>query len=298
LALRFLAAAACSLLITEGAAHPQQPAARLEDRLRDYIERFEREAAALVAEERYVQRLVVRAEPPVPALTRELRSDYVLVKPADSAPWLGYRDIYEVDGAPVRERDARLVELLRRTAPDSLARAAAFVSEGARFNLGPERTINTPTLPMQLLARANASRMRLRAARGWQGRDVAEVAVEESGRPTIVRTPEGASVESRGTVTVRVADGAILAADLRFRFSTARRRDREAVLRVEYGEAPGVTVPVPIRMTEDLPTPDGAATGTATYSNYRRFQTSGRIMKIGDGSPIFTPSGAPSCTAR
>lgn len=279
MASRFLAAAACSLLITEGAVVAQRPAAaRIDDRVRDSIARFEQEAAALVAEERYVQRLDLRGQTaPGAARTRELRSDYVLVKPADTEPWLGYRDIYEVDGTPVRERDARIVHILGTTAPDSLARAAAFAREGSRYNLGPERTINTPTLPMQLLARANARRFRLRAPRGWEHQERAYLTFSERTRPTLVRTPEGLSVESRGTITVRVRDGAILAADLRFHFSGTRRDDPEAVLRVEYGDVPGVTVPVPLRMTEELPMPDGRASGIATYTNYRRFQTSARI---------------------
>jgi hypothetical protein len=276
--MRSLAAVVCALLTIDAAAITQQPAGRLEDRLRDYIARFEQEAAALVAEERYVQRLDLHGQTsPEAARTRELRSDYVLVKPADTEPWLGYRDIFEVDGVPVRERDARVVHILSTTAPDSLARAAAFAREGSRFNLGPERTINTPTLPMQLLARANARRFRLRAPRGWQRQERAILTFSESSRPTIVRTPEGFSVDSRGTMTVRVSDGAILAADLRFHFQGVRRNDPEAVLRVEYGDVPGVAVPVPLRMTEELPMPTGRASGVATYANYRRFQTSARI---------------------
>jgi len=278
LASRFLAAAACSLLITEAAVLSPQPARRLEDRVRDYIERFEIEASALVAEERYVQRVEWQGHTPSEASrARELRSDYVLVKPADTEPWLGYRDIFEVDGVPVRERDARVVHILSTTAPDSLARAAAFVREGSRFNLGPERTINTPTLPMLLLARDNARRFRVETPRGWERQLRAIVTFSERSRPTIVRTPEGSSVASRGTMTVRVVDGAIVAADLRFRFQGARRNDPDAVLRVEYGDVPGVAVPVPLRMTEELPMPDGRASGVAVYSNYRRFQTSARI---------------------
>lgn len=278
MASRFLAAAACCLLITEGALLSQQPAAKLEDRLRDYIARFEQEASALVAEEHYFQRLETRGRDlQVTHWSRELRSDYVLVKPADTEPWFGYRDIYEVDRKPVRERDARLVQLLSSTAPDSRDRAAAFAREGSRFNLGPERTVNTPTMPMQLLARLNAPRFRVRAPRGWQRQAFAELTFEESIRPTIVRTPEGGSVESRGTVSVRVSDGAIFSARLRFKFSGRDRRDPEATLHVEYGHVPGISVPVPVRMSEELPMPDGKASGVATYSNYRRFQTTARI---------------------
>lgn len=247
--------------------------------MRDYIARFETEAAALVAEEHYVQQLRQLRGPLAalnPVTTRQLRSDYVLVKPSDSEPWLGYRDIFEVDGQAVRDRETRLVTVLSSTAPDSRARAVALVDEGARFNLGPERTINVPTLPLQLLARANAPRFRVRVPRRWERQAAVELTFEESVRPTIVRTPEGFPVESRGTVTVRVADGAILEANLRFYFLSERDKP-SASLTVIYGEVPGVSVPVPLRMSEELPTPSTHASGVATYSNYRRFQTTTRI---------------------
>ena len=276
--MRFLAAAACSLLITEGAARWQQPAATLEDRLREYIARFEREASALVAEEDYVQRLILiekgvqRGE-----RVRRLRSDYVLVKPSDSEPWLGYRDSFEVDGHAVRDREARLVKVLSETAADSRERARAMVQEGSRFNLGAERTVNVPTMPLQLLAQGNRMRFRLRVPRNWERETEVEIPFVESVRPTIVRTPEGASVETSGTVRVRVADGAILESRLQFRFSGEHARDNGASMQVQFGDVPGIAVAVPIRMSEAAGTPGASTHGIATYSKYRRFQTSVRI---------------------
>lgn len=285
--MRFLAAAACSLLITEAAARPQHPAAaRLEDRLRDYIERFEQEAATLVAEEHYVQRLTVnRYRGPQDERVRSLRSDYVLVKPADSQAWLGYRDVFEVDGRAVRDREDRVIKVLSGTAADSRERALALVEEGARFNLGPDRTTNVPTMPLQLLARAHAGRFGLKVPANWERKPSVELTFEEIVHPTIVRTPEGLSIESRGSVTLRVADGAILKATLYFIFpeppSSARRQESSARLTVTYGEVPDVNVPVPLRMSESAGgTSSGSSwsiQGNASYARYRRFQTAVRI---------------------
>jgi hypothetical protein len=192
-------------------------------------------------------------------------------------PWLGYRDVFEVDGEPVRERDARIVRMLQDTAPDSFQRAAAFAREGSRFNLGPERTVNTPMMPMQLLGRQHAGRIRMPAGRVARSGDRATVNFDEPSRPTIVRTPDGQDVWSSGQIVVRVSDGAILRATLRFRFVTGRVRD-ESTMSVDFGDVPGIQVPVPIRMTEQLAMPDGSrAAGDAVYSMYRRFQTSARI---------------------
>ena len=71
----------------------------------DFVDRF----SNVVTEERYVQsvsglsQLRNRSD-----RHRELRSDFLLVKPSDSSPWLPFRDVFEVDGAPVRDREERL----------------------------------------------------------------------------------------------------------------------------------------------------------------------------------------------
>lgn len=273
MASRFLAVAAWSLLSISAATQGRP----LPDRVRDYVDRFEREASALAAEEDYVQRLEEGRGGARVHSTRWLRSDYVLVKPADQAPWLGYRDIFEVDGAPVRDRSSRLEHVLSSTAPDSRARALAFVREGSRFNLGPERTINTPTLPIQLLARANADRLPLRAPHGWEREALVDLTFDERGRPTLVRTPEGFGVQTSGTIRARVADGAILSARLVFKFIGTPSKRPDAAMTVDYGEVTGIPVLVPLRMVEELPVANGQASGIATYSNYRRFQTTVRI---------------------
>src|SRR5687768_7418919 len=146
------------------AAAPEAQSRRsLPDLVRAYVERFEQEASALVAEEHYTQ--VVKTGLMLATAkteTRVLRSDFVLVKPSEAGPWLGYRDVFEVDGKEVRERDARLLNILETTSSDSLARAQRMADEGARFNLGPPRALNVPTMPLQLLAARHADRIRLR----------------------------------------------------------------------------------------------------------------------------------------
>src|SRR6266508_396598 len=85
----------------------------------DYHERF----TALVAEERYVQRVG-----PDPARAaggraieqeRILTSDYVIVRDfAGSNSWLGVRDVFDVDGEPVNADRTRLQSLLGDTTRD------------------------------------------------------------------------------------------------------------------------------------------------------------------------------------
>ncbi|MDQ3069382.1 MAG: hypothetical protein M3R55_06600 [Acidobacteriota bacterium] len=259
------------------------PAAQSEgslvERVRAYIERFETEASAIVAEEHYTQTVTSTLfRPHSETRSRVLRSDYVLVKPSDEGPWLGYRDVFEVDGKEVRERSARLMQILETTAPDSLARAERMALEGARFNLGPERTVNTPTMPMELLASRHKARIRLRATgRTDHGPSRAVLTFEERGRPTIVRTPEGVNVVASGEIVVRVADNAIMRARLVFRFDRRTARNAELTMQVSYADVPDIPVPMPLSLSEQFPIGTGSGSGDARYSHYRRFQTTARI---------------------
>jgi hypothetical protein len=115
--------------------------ARLDRYLLDYEERL----ANVVAEETYRQ--WVEDGPPNRRSTtsRILRSDFALTLTRQRSRWVGYRDTFEVDGNPVRDRDDRLQRLLRGGA---VGQAARIADQNARFNLGQDlvpRNINVPT---------------------------------------------------------------------------------------------------------------------------------------------------------
>src|SRR5262249_42728707 len=64
-----------------------------------------------------------------------------------------FRDVFEVDGRPVRDRDERLTRLFLNPSQKSQSQVEAIVAEGARYNIGRiARTMNTPMLPLQFLA--------------------------------------------------------------------------------------------------------------------------------------------------
>src|SRR5690349_16793375 len=83
-------------------------------RVRDYVEQYQRDLALVVSEERYEQELRF----PGPPLQRSrdltqktvLKSDFLLVRDA-AGGWVPFRDVFERDGAMVRDRDERLSQL-------------------------------------------------------------------------------------------------------------------------------------------------------------------------------------------
>src|SRR4051812_39724094 len=79
-----------------------------------YVADFHRQLSSIVAEERDVQdwrRVLDRRRGTNQLAHRELVSDLLLVKPDGFRVWMEFRDVFEVDGTPVRERDQRLVKM-------------------------------------------------------------------------------------------------------------------------------------------------------------------------------------------
>jgi VWFA-related protein len=121
-----------------------------------YLQQYEHDVSALVAEEDYVQRL------PNDRQSRRLRSDMLIILD-QVAGWVGFRDVFEVDGKPVHDRDERLAKLFLKPNANSFAQARRIVEESSRFNLNPaiggvNRTINQPLLALKFLRAANQAR--------------------------------------------------------------------------------------------------------------------------------------------
>ncbi len=127
-------------------------------------------------------------------MARTLRSDLVFIRLRGPLPWGTFRDVYEVDGQAVRDRERRLEKLLSAPRASEVERAKAILDEGSRYNLGPYRNVNAPTLGLLFLRSENQARLafKRKGTRTIAGFAAVEVAFEEKARPTIVRDPRGA----------------------------------------------------------------------------------------------------------
>jgi hypothetical protein len=248
-------------------AHAQPP--RLEDllrRLSAYLDSYEQRLAALVAEERYRQA--------VGPLERNLRSDYALTRAADKDAWVGYRDTFEVDGKPIRDREDRLIQLLTG---GTTAGAARIAEESSRFNLANTvvaRNINVPTLVLEMLHPRNRWRFRFsKSSEGViDGTRTWRIDYRERERPTFIRDSNGRDRPSHGSIWVNPATG-----EVRQTLLTWASEPRGTIT-VTYGHAPNIDALVPLTMTERYDARDSTITGDASYSNYRQFQTGARLL--------------------
>ena len=239
--------------------------ARVDRYLSDYGGSLE----SVVAEETYRQR--AKAGPGL-QLIRILRSDYALTYVSEV--WIGYRDTFEVDGQAVRDRDERLKRLLSMGA---VAQAERIDRQNAQYNLANDRlkrTVNVPTLALEVLQPRYRRRFSVRRLTNTSPQDGAGWILEfrERARPTLARTEDGRNQAARIEAVVDPATGEIR------RTMMSWERTKGSIV-VDYGRVDGVPVPVPLKMVERFTAgPDDEIDSEATYTNYRLFQTSGRLV--------------------
>jgi hypothetical protein len=239
-------------------------------RVSQYALDYGRELSSIVSEETYAQE--VRGESNATASAnaqRTLVSDYLAVRIPGMEGWLPFRDVYQVDGRPVRDREDRLVKLfLDAPSPEvAVARGNQVMRESARYNIGPvTRTLNVPTLPLWFLEPQSLRRFAFRKVdeATSDGRKLWVLEFSESVRPTFVKNGAGGDIAVLGRVWADPLTG---------RIYQTRISALTAVITVKYGQQPEIpALLVPQSMQESYVAGRIQITANATYAKYRRFR--------------------------
>jgi hypothetical protein len=278
LALALLAISDTTATVTAAAPPGQVRAEDLLARTTDYIADFIRRFSNVVCEEQYVQKATFLPrvtgtgfgktfDQPTP-VRLVLRSEFLLVRREASAEWNTFRDVFEVDGRTVRNRDERLMKLLTQPAADADDRARKVAAEGARYNLGGAgRTINNPLIVIGLLQRHYQSRYRFAVGKpdAEAGPNVVVLEYKEVARPTLLR-PNNRDQPAMGRVWIDSDIGRILKTELVLGGS-----DR-VVTTFRYDER--FQIAVPADMQESFGGGRVSFEGRAIYGQFRRFGVS------------------------
>jgi hypothetical protein len=238
------------------------------ERAGTFVADYERQISMVVAEEHYTQ--TSRGDGSEPAERRILRSD-VLVVDAGPVGWLGFRDVFEVDGRPVRDHQNRLLDLVVSPVPDALAQARRMADEGARFNLGGAvRTISMPTLALVFLRKDEQRRSiwKLGDRKKVDGHEAVELRFAERERPGMISTRDGAA--ARGRFWIEPDSGRVVRSE--FMIDSA---GMSGSVIVTFGPAPKITPWLPLTMDDDYrSSTQTAAPGAAQSSAASRAETS------------------------
>jgi len=259
--------------VVVGASAPQEPTlADVLSSAAGYIAVYERQMSAVVSEERYLQRLT---GPAAPGQTRALRSD-MLVVADDRWGWVGFRDVFEVDGRPVRDRAERLSQLFLKPTGDAFRRARRIMDEGARFNLNVcgreiERNLNLPMTALSFIDAQNQARsvFRIDGSRTAEGERVVVVRFQERATPRIIESTDNAP--ARGSFWIQPQSGQIVRSEL---VIDTRVRDQvvTATIITVFGFEPKVGFLVPVSLDERYVLGALTIEGHASYSNFRKFK--------------------------
>jgi hypothetical protein len=248
---------------------------------------FVRDAATqlrdVVADETYAQELFPPGFPgsglTSRAAQRRMQSEALFLWLLAASNWMFVRNVVTVDGRAVPDSGDRLNQLFKTPSRDAIAYIRELQEENARFDIGPViRTVGDPTFTLRFLAPESQRRFafnRVGTERIGTARATV-IAYKERERPSLVKV-DGQDALSSGTIWVNAADGTVLRTQLRL-----RRPNENAIavsVSVDFQQDTHLHVWVPRRMAEEYRSRSGETlVGSATYTNFRRFDTSVRVL--------------------
>jgi hypothetical protein len=253
-----------------------------------YLKAYQQQLTSVLADERYTQQLIDQ----IPSATnmpraRTMRSElFFMFAPAGDA-WMAIRDVIEIDGHPVASRPDLREALQVLPAPDV---ARKFKDYNSRFNLGRTyRNFNEPTLSLLVLDDEHRGRFSFDRKRVERDGDTTLVtlAFTERERPTLIRDLKQGSVFSKGELIVEAETGRIRKAVLTGKIGPVKV---QVTTSYAYDTRLDLWVPATFREQYEYGVAANDAKARlesgaeyenilceATYTNYRRFETSVRI---------------------
>jgi hypothetical protein len=276
-------------LPTGGAAAQEPTLEQVLARAATYVASLHKQFSGIVAEETYVQRSVQsRATVGFSGiLLRRLKSDLLLVRLPPAESYVEFRDIFEVDGKPVRDRQDRLTKLFLQPSPAAAAQMQQILDESARHNIGKVfRSINTPLLTLAFLAPGMQDRARFRRVK-QQPPKLSEnplrpdlriqpivvpgetwvIEFKEHQRPTFIKNMDGRDFPAWGRFWIDPRTGVVLISMLNMESSRLN-----GTIVVNYQSEPLLGFRVPVAMDERHRTQLEMVDGLATYGRFRQFQ--------------------------
>ena len=280
-----------ALLTSLGWAAPHVLAARadVQQLAASYVDDYQKQLTAIVADETYTQEIRAQDPPDEGApRSRTLRGEVFFLFAAVEREWMAIRDVREVNGAPVGATTDVRTTLL--TLPASQV-AGRMKSYNARYNIGRiTRNINEPTLALLVLDASHRSRFRFKAGKPRQvgDRRLVPLSFKERERPTLIRNNAGAPIYTTGELLVEPETGRIWQSTLNVSDDAIT-----VSLTTDYAfeERLGLLLPVVFRERYEQgrmtiarksgspvrPVEHEVVVAEGRYSNFRRFEVVSRI---------------------
>jgi hypothetical protein len=234
----------------------------LMQRVGEYVYGFIDRFCNVVAEERYEPDRVRRGN-------GRLRSDFLLVqKPGSERQFLTFRDVVEVNGKALRNREEALSKLFLQPAENVIVQANAITAHSADYLFpGSDPLLVMVFLQPEYQPRFTFTRDDIEAR---LGADIRRVHFEETTSPTMLRQEKDRDLPTRGTIWASERTGKVVKTELRLGSDPTT-----TTITTIFGrdEPLGIDVPTILEQTY-YPSPGEVVKGIARYSNFRRFNVS------------------------
>ena len=266
-----------------------EAAAELQQLAASYVDEYQKQLTAIVADEVYVQeiRAQIPAEEGAPRF-RSIRGEVFFLFAVAEREWMAIRDPREVDGVPLTGTTD--VRATLRTLPAAQV-ADRMRSYNARYNIGRiTRDINEPTLALLVLDATHRDRFKFKADKPRQAGDrrLVPLSFKERDRPTLIRSTAGKPIYTSGELLVEPENGRIWQSTLDASVDAIKV---QLVTEYSFDERLGLLLPTVFRERYEQGTVTssrGSGRPTITpdhevvvaegrYSNFRRFEVLSRI---------------------
>ena len=273
------------LMIGTARAQAQSPVERLDAYMLDY----EAVLGTIVARELYRQSETVFPAPESSASrnvsfrNRTLESEVAFLRLPGDREWFGVRHVLRIDRRELTQGRS-LLDILKTPNADIQNTIRAIVKSSSQHNIGPARTVNMPTVPLELLHPRNRHRMTIDAGDSEviAGVRTQELRYREHGGGALIRDADGTQMVAQGSAWIQETTGELHRVTMRLvhaQLAVQNRRTGDNELRVDFRFDRDVKVMVPVEMREEFELRGGGQfKGRATYSDFRRFTTSSRII--------------------
>ena len=217
--------------------------------------RFITQFSDVVTEEEYDQHFAINKR------KRHLKSDFLLVGyPGRKELVMVFRDVREVDGKPIRDKQDRITKLFLEPFNNAIRRAQDIHRDGLRHSVDNGRLMDPLTVVAYLQGEYQSGfRISLGDVARNLGPDIREI--------NLTPIPARGRIAQPARAWVSDATGDVVKTELRSGFGA-----RAEITTTTFGVDPVLNIRVPLEMKDEMPRGSDDFIGTATYSNFRRFE--------------------------
>jgi hypothetical protein len=249
------------------------------ERAQNYVKAYEGQLGTLIGQEDYNQ--TAKWSRRFGTQRRRMSSDFLLSR--IEGEWFGVRNVLTVDQRRVDGKRPDFARILAQSPVSAAEQLEEITAANRRYNIGDFiRTFNVPTFPLKILLSSNVGRFVFEKETEMKIGDtpVWEIRFSEVSHPTMIHDLKNNDQAQQGKLWIDPDTGTVLKTETRINAQTGSVWSKVTLV-VTYKLSSKLNMLVPDTMEEHYDSEFHRVEATATYSNFRRFETEVKLLDIG-----------------